>query len=114
MNTKHTGELATCDFCRAEAPVLRKYLRRANKDRKIGDGFTITKYCQECGLEEEPDTDHTDSVEAIVDKMLAIGWSPGNKAHIKAVLQGKHPGKTIIIQHRMGGEVDYLVGDKTK
>lgn len=37
------------------------------------------------------------------------GWNPGNNAHIMQVLKGKHPGKTIIIQHRMGGEVDYLV-----
>lgn len=57
---KHSVELAMCDFCRAEVPVQRKYLCRKNKEREIGDGFTITRYCQECGLEEERDTKHTD------------------------------------------------------
>lgn len=58
-DTKHSAELATCDFCRAEAPVRRKYLYRENKEREIGDGFTITRYCQECGLKGQPDTKHT-------------------------------------------------------
>lgn len=42
------------------------------------------------------------------------GWQPGNHAHIMQMLRQKHPGKEIIIQHRFGAEVDYLVGDKTK
>ena len=68
-DTKHSAELATCDFCRAVVPVQRKYLYRENKEREIGDGFTITRYCRECGLEGKPDTNHTDSVGAMIEEV---------------------------------------------
>lgn len=42
------------------------------------------------------------------------GWQPGNHAHIMQMLRQKHPGKEVRIQYRAGGEVAYLVGDKTK
>ncbi len=45
-------EVDTCDFCRAERPVLRQYLNAKNKPI-VGDGFVFIRYCNDCGLAEE-------------------------------------------------------------
>ena len=54
MGNQKTGsqEMGTCNFCRAEKPVLRQYLHAKNKPA-VGDGFEYISYCQECGLREE-------------------------------------------------------------
>lgn len=45
-------EYGTCDFCRADKPLMRQYLHAKNKPA-VGDGFSITRYCEECGLLEK-------------------------------------------------------------
>lgn len=40
------------------------------------------------------------------------GWTPGTLSHIKEVLRGKYPGKTVTVHYRTGGEVVYSVSGK--
>ncbi len=48
---RESQELNTCNFCRAERPVMRQYLYAKNKPI-VGDGFDFIYYCADCGLKE--------------------------------------------------------------
>jgi len=47
-----TAEQNKCDFCGEIKIVSRQYLHAKNKP-KTGNGFTITMYCSDCGLDEQ-------------------------------------------------------------
>lgn len=52
-------EQAKCDFCGETKPVLRHYVRVANKhfdDNKQGRYSNYFSYCHDCGIEETPNT----------------------------------------------------------
>lgn len=51
----NTQEFHKCSFCGESKPVLRQYLHAKNPrpfEETGTDPFTITWYCQDCGIED--------------------------------------------------------------